>query len=329
MLLFVLVIVLLIFLFLLYELRIRKPDELVLTERNGKIILRKGRFYPRHFCLVLPKTIYSSQLTIDASAKGNLEVKIKLSIAVTLSLDNINSLIKAGGWNKNAVQKATKELEILLHSFVREFTEKHEIEELSSEKIYNYLMNKINISKDAFGIDVISIAVQSLDIVDAKIAEAIRQQESARIFEQTELLSQKARISAAKAKLEADEQIAIMENELELKKYDLKKVEVEKESELADKRVSEELKRKRMQLDYEKEELDILTRNPELLILTPQAARLAEASQSLKNARTVVTLSPNDLTQGTELVGLFQKFLQNYLNNYSNISDKKNKEDIK
>jgi len=310
----IIVIAIIILLLLLYELRIRKPDELVLTERNGKIILRKGRFYPRHFSLVLPKTIYSSQLGIDASARGSLDVKVKLSVAVALSLENINSLIKTGGWNKSAVQKATKELETVIHSLVREFTEKFEIEELSSEKIYNYLIDRINISKEKFGLEVISISIQSFEIMDSKIAEAIRQQESARIFEQTELLNQKVRISAAKARLEADEKIALMENELELKKYDLKKVELEKESELADKRVSEELKRKKMQLEYEKEELELLKNNPELLILTPQAARLAEASQSLKNARTVVTLSPNDLAQGTELIGMFQKFLQNYLN---------------
>lgn len=324
MLLTIIIIAIIILLLLLYELRIRKPDELVLTERSGKIILRKGRFYPRHFSLVLPKTIYSSQLSIDASAKGSLDVKVKLTIAVALSLSNIDSLIKTGGWNKSAVQKATKELETVIHSLVREFTEKYEIEELSSEKIYNFLMDKINISKEKFGLEVISISIQSFEILDAKIAEAIRQQESARIFEQTELLNQKARISAAKAKLQADEEIAHMENEVELKKYDLKKVELEKESELADKRVSEELKRKKMQLEYEKEELELLKKNPELLILTPQAARLAEASQSLKNARTVVTLSPNDLAQGTELIGMFQKFLQNYLNNYSTSQKDKN-----
>ncbi|MCX7797575.1 MAG: hypothetical protein N2249_03020, partial [Melioribacter sp.] len=65
----VLIIALLILIFLFYEIRIRKPDELVLMEKEGKIILRKGRFYPRHFSLVLPKTIHSTQLSIDASAK--------------------------------------------------------------------------------------------------------------------------------------------------------------------------------------------------------------------------------------------------------------------
>jgi hypothetical protein len=45
-------------------------------------------------------------------------------------------------------------------------------------------------------------------------------------------------------------------------------------------------------------------------MLTPQAARLAEASQSLKNARTVISLSPQDLDHGSELLGFFQNLLQ-------------------
>jgi len=48
-------------------------------------------------------------------------------------------------------------------------------------------------------------------------------------------------------------------------------------------------------------------------VLTPQAARLAEASQGLKNARTVISLSPNDLASGSELLNLFQSLLQKAL----------------
>jgi hypothetical protein len=53
----------------------------------------------------------------------------------------------------------------------------------------------------------------------------------------------------------------------------------------------------------------LLKNNPELLMLTPQAARLAEASQSLKNARTIVSLSSQDLPQGSELLGMFRGLL--------------------
>ena len=294
----------------LYEYRLRKPDQLVLTEAKGKIILRTSRVYPKDFSLVLPKTTQSMQLTVESSAKGNLDIKVKLSVAVSLAAGNINQLIKVGGWNSGAVAKAAKEFETVLQSFIKEFTEKYEIEELSSEKIYNHLIDKVGISKEQFGLETVSVSVQSFEVVDQKIAEAIRQQESARILEQTELLNQKARITAAKAKLKADEEIAFLENELELKKFDLKRTELDKESELADKRMKEELNRKKLNLEFEKEELELLKNNPELLILSPQAARLAEASQTLKNARTVVNLSPSEIAQGSDLLNVFQNFLQ-------------------
>lgn len=300
-------------LYLVYEYRLRKPDQIVLYESHGKIGLKKGRFYPRHFSLVLPRTVHSSEISVDATAKGNLDIKVRLALSVALSLENIETLIKVGGWNRSAVEKASTELETLVHSFVREFTDKFEIEELSSERLYNDLEGKLRISKEKFGLEIISIAVQSLDIVDTKIADAIRQQESARILEQTENLNQKGRIAAAKSRFHADEEIASLENQLELKKYELKKAEVEKEAEISEKRVEEELKRKNMQLDYERQELELLKNNPELLILTPQAARLAEASQALRNAKTVVSLSSKDMSLGSELASALQNFLQNSL----------------
>ena len=67
----------------------------------------------------------------------------------------------------------------------------------------------------------------------------------------------------------------------------------------------------------------MLKNSPELLMLTPQAARLAEASQSLKNAKTIVTLSPNDISKGSELINMFQQFLLTAVNN-SKRNDEKN-----
>ncbi len=305
----------------IYEYRLRKPDQLVLSESNGKIVERKGRFYPRHFSLALPNTTQSSQLNIESSAKGNLDIKIKLSVTVAASMHNISLLIKVGGWNTNAVTRAAKELETIIHSQIKEFTEKFEIEELSSEKIYNYLHEKINVSKEMFGLEIISLTVQSFEPLDSKISEALKQQESARILEQTEALNQKARIAASKAKLKADEEIILLENELELKKLQLKKSELEQESALAQKRIEDELSRKKMQLEFDKKELELLKNNPELLMLTPQAARLAEASQSLKNARTIVSLSPNDLQQGSDMVELFKNFLKNAVKGQSKKND--------
>jgi hypothetical protein len=307
---------------LVFEYRFRKPDELVLYEANNKIIQRKSRFYPRHFSLALQNTTHSFQLNVEAAAKGNLDIKIKLSVTVGAAIGNLPALIRVGGWKSNAVNGSAKELEIIIQSIVKEFAEKYEIEELSSEKIYNYLRPKIDVSKEKLGLEVISLTVQSFEALDPKISEAMRQQESARILEQTELLNQKARIAAFKTKLKADEEIAVMENELELKKYELKKTELEKEAALAQKRVEDEIKRKKIQLAFDKDELELLKNSPELLMLTPQAARLAEASQSLKNAKTVVSLSPNDVSQGLDLVGMFQKFLQNAMN----ASSKKSKD---
>ncbi len=310
---------------LVYEYRLRRPDQIVLYESSGEITKRTGRFYPRHFSLALPNTTQSVQLAVETSAKGNLDIKVKLSVTVAASTENVHALVKIGGWNKDAVSKAAKELETLIHSMVKEFTEKYEIEELSSEKIYNYLNEKIFVSRQMLGLDIISLTVQSFEAVDSKISDAMRMQESARILEQTEELNQKARIAASKAKLKADEQIALMENALELKKYELKKVELENESVLAEKRMQDELKRRKMQLELDKEDLALLKNNPELLMLTPQAARLAEASQSLKNAKTIVSLSPNEISQGSELLGMFQKFIQNAAGNSSKKDEAKNK----
>lgn len=299
-----------------FEYRFRQPDHVILYETKTGLAMRKGRLYPRHFSLPIRRTTHSFQLTVDATAKGNLDIKVKLGVTVAASLDNLAALVRAGGWNSDAVGKAAKDLEVLLQSYARAFTEQYGIEDLSSEKIHEYLNGKIPASKTSMGLEVISLTVLSFEPVNPQISEALKQQEHARILEQTELLSQKARITAAKAKLKADEEIAALENELELKKYDLKKSQLERESVLADIRVSEELTRNRKKLEFDKEELDVLRSSPELLMLTPQAARLAEASQGLKNARTIVSLSPQDVSQGSELLGTLQKILLSAIDSY-------------
>jgi hypothetical protein len=298
----------------LFEYRIKRPDQIILFESSGKILIRKSRFYPKHFSLALPYTSYSAQLVMESVAKGNLDIKIKISLTVVASLGNITALIRTGGWSSAAVSKSAKELEIIINSLVKEYTEKHEIEELSSEKISDYLNEKVKINREKLGLEIISLTIQSFEALDPNISNALKQQESARILEQTELLKQKARITAARAKLKADEEIAILENVLELKKYELKKTEMDKESEHAQKRMEDELTRKKMFLELDRSELELLKNSPELLLLTPQAARLAEASQSMKNARTVVSLSPNDMSIGSELIGLFQKFMEKAVN---------------
>jgi len=299
-----------------YEYRIRRPDDVVVFERKKGLAVRTGRFYPRHFSLPIRRTTHSLQMTVDATAKGNLEIRVKLAVTVAASTANLPALVRVGGWSTDAVGKAGKELDALAQGFVKEFTEQYGIEELTSEKIHTDLNQKVSANAAKFGLEIISLVILSFEPLNPQISEALRQQEHARILEQTETLSQKARIASAKAKLKADEEIAALENQLELKNYDLKKSQLERESVLANLRVDEELKRNRRKLEFDKEELDMLRSSPELLMLTPQAARLAEASQGLKNARTIVSLSPQDATQGTELLGLFQKMLAAALNGF-------------
>jgi hypothetical protein len=104
-----------------------------------------------------------------------------------------------------------------------------------------------------------------------------------------------------------------MEHTLDLKKAELKQLLLEKESALTQQSLSDELARNRMRLTFEIEELEVLKNSPELLMLTPQAARLAEASQNLKNARTVISLTPQEAMRGSELLNLFQDLLQKAL----------------
>jgi hypothetical protein len=297
----------------LFEYRIRQPDFLVLYESRGRIGLRKGLLYPRHFSLPLKRTTCPVQLTVEATAAGNLGVRVKLVGSVAPSLEHLPSLIRVGGWNRDAVVHATAEVQVLLQGLVKEYTERSGIHTLSSANILNYLNESAEVVKDKFGVELISLAIQSLDPTDPEIADALRQQEQARLLEQTEHLNQQARVAAARVKSRADKEIAEMEHNLELKKAGLKKLLLEKESALSQQSLTDELARSRMRLAFEMEELEALKNSPELLMLTPQAARLAEASQNLKNARTVISLNPQEPTHGSELLALFQEWLQKAL----------------
>jgi hypothetical protein len=302
----------------LYEYRIRQPDVLVLYEKKGQLSIRSGLLYPRHFSLPLKRTPHPIQLAIQTTAAGNLGVNVKLAGSVAPVSENLQALIRIGGWNSEVVARAADEACILLESLVKEYAERSEIHDLSSSGILAFVYERANLFKDKFGVELVSLVVQSLEATEAEIADALRQQEQARLLEQTERLNNQARLAAAKGKYQTDEEIAELENILELKKTELKKVLLEQEAALAQQRVEDELKRSRLRLAFEREELEILKNNPELLILTPQAARLAEASQSLKNARTIISLNPQDLAPGSELLTLFQSLLQKALETKKN-----------
>jgi len=298
---------------LLFEYRVRQPDTLVLYESGGRLGVRTGPIYPRHFSLPLKRTTCPIQLSTEASAAGNIGVRVKLIGSIAPALDHLQSLIRAGGWNNEAVARVADEAQVLLQGLVKEYTERSGINTLSSANILNYLNEHSAVTKERFGVELISLAIQSLDPTDPEIADALRQQEQARLLEQTEHLNQQARVAAAKAKTQADEEIAEMEHTLDLKKARLKKLLLEKESALSRQTLTDELERNRMRLAFEMEELQVLKSSPELLMLTPQAARLAEASQNLKNARTVISLSPQDPARGSDLLSLFQELLQKAL----------------
>ncbi len=307
------VLVLAIVLGILFEYRIRQPDVLVLYERKGQLFLRSGLIYPRHFSLPLKRTTCPIHLAVQATAVGNLGVNVKLVGSVAPAPEHLQALIRVGGWNSEVVSRANDEACILLEGLVKEYAEHSEIHQLSTTGIVEFINERADLFQEKFGVELVSLAVQSLEATEAEIADALRQQEQARLLEQTERLNNQARVAAAKAKYQADEEIAEMDHTLELKKNELKKALLEQEAALAQQRVEDELRRSRLRLAFEKEELEILQNNPELLVLTPQAARLAEASQSLKNARTVISLTPQELGPGTELLSLFQTLLQKAL----------------
>ena len=298
---------------ILFEYRVRNPDVLLLYETQGKINLRTGRFYARHFSLALSRATHPIQLTIETTAKGNLEVRVKLIGSIAPSLEHIQALVLTGGWNQDAVAHAAEDVQIMLQGLVKEYTEQCEIHALTTTGLSKYLSESSASIEEKFGVKLISLAVQNLEPVDPEIGEALRQQEQARLLEQTERLSHEARMAAAKAKILADEEISRMEHDLELKKAALKLTLLEREAALTHQSLDDELKRNRMRLAFEKEELEVLKNSPELLMLTPQAARLAEASQNLKNARTIVSFTPQELAQGSELMRFFQNLLQKTL----------------
>jgi hypothetical protein len=295
-----------------FEFRPRQPDMLILYEKNGQIALRGGAFYPRHFSLPIKRATHPIQLTVEAAATGNLGVNVKLIGSVAPALDHIERLVRVGGWSSDALVRAAEQASIRLEGLVKACVEKSEIRALSSTALLAFLNEHAARFKEDFGVELIALAVQSIEPTDTEIAEALRQQEQARLLEETERLNHQARVAAAKARYRADEEIAEMEHALALKKIALQQAMFEQENALAQKKLEEELARSRMRLALEKEELDLLKNSPELLLLTPQAARLAEASQSLKNARTVIMLSPQEWT-GSELFEWFQNLLQRAL----------------
>ena len=86
---------------------------------------------------------------MEATAAGNLGVRVKLVGSVAPALENIDSLIRVGGWNKDAVVRATDEVQVLLQGLVKEYTERSGINTLSSANILNYLNEHSAVSRES------------------------------------------------------------------------------------------------------------------------------------------------------------------------------------
>ena len=309
-------------LIVLFEYRIRRPDRFILYESKGKIKRRKGRIYPRHLSLSIPIVMKSTTIDTEVEAKGKLGLKIRLSLSVIPAIDHIEALIRVGGWSEDVVTKTIQELNILAESLLGEITEKFEIQDITAEKISEKLRAHSEHILHRLGLELISVTIHAIDPSDSAIAEAIKQQENARIQEETEKMKQKARVEAAKVKIKADRDIAQSENMLELEKITMNQKQDEQEALLAKQRVHNELERRKMRLSIDEREVQMLRNNPELLMLTPQITRLAEASQNLRNARTIVSVSGSDINESTPLQTLISVLINNLQKTLENSSNK-------
>ena len=286
----------------LLELRFRRPDHLVLYESGGAVRRRMARLFPRHLSLSLPATVQSVGVAAKIETRGHLGVDVRLSLTVAPHVEHLAALVRAGGWHADAVRRAAGELDGAAQALVGGFVEARELEELSREALASALHEPLVIAARALGLELVGLTVQSVAARDPQIALAFRQREQARVFEQSQAADQAARVAVAKARVEADERIAEAEHSLEMQRLELRQREEEREATLARRRVEEDNARRLLQLEVDRKEIELLRASPELLVLTPQVARLAEASQTLRNARTVVSLAGGEAGEGSPIL---------------------------
>jgi hypothetical protein len=187
--------------------------------------------------------------------------------------------------------------------------EQKDIDVLQPESLKKQLTKQVSEMALLLGLELDILHIQSIEPLDKRMTEAMQRREADRILEETEKASQQARVSAEKARIEADTEIADREHLLRLKKLELLGKEQAREAALAEARVREEQKRRRMQIETESREMELLKSHPEMILLSPQLAQLAESSQQLRNARTVVNLQGQD----GSAVGFIQELLQDVL----------------
>lgn len=297
---------------IIFEYRVKKPGQIVLFETGGVVKHRRGNIYARHFSVLMQNKTFTVVSTVEAETKRKISLNVKFSATLSPSLEHIDKLIRIAGWAGDAISDAGNEIDIMIQGYIKEYIDTLELEEVRSKSLSEYLSDKLKDVKIQFGVEIISLTIQSVEPTDKKISEAIRQKEVSRIMEETERMNQEVRISTAKMKISADEQILNTEHELSMKKLQMRGSLAAKEATLELIKIEEQKKRDKIRLEIEKEEIGLLKDNPEVLLLSPQIARLAEASQNMKNARTVVSLG--DIDGGSSVLDTLRGFISNVFN---------------
>ncbi|MDZ7260727.1 MAG: hypothetical protein ONB05_01215 [candidate division KSB1 bacterium] len=275
----------------------KHPDELILIERKGKVAIWKRAIYPKRLCLSLPNTIRSVTTEVKTQARGKMDAIVKLSVTFYADPEHVDNLIRIGGWSSEALVNAGKELAGTLQGIVGEIIEQIDITEMTREFIARNVKARLDDMAGNLGLQIPAVTVISAEAVDPRIAEAIKMREEARIQEDTEKAVQASRIAQAKMKAVADQKIAEAEHETLMKNFSLRKIQEAEAAALAKATVEQQAERRRVELEVEKAEIEMLAKNPSLLLLAPQLTRLAEASQQLKNAETVITISADLLNK--------------------------------
>lgn len=289
------VIIAIVLLYVLYERK--RPDQLILIEKNGKVTIWTRAFYPKYRCLSLPYTTRSLAAEVKTQARGKIDMIIKLNVTFYPDVEHIENLIHIGGWSTAALVRIEKELAGMIQGIVGEVIEPLDITEITREFIAKTIKTRLNSNAINIGVIITGVTVLSAEASDPEIAEAIKKTEVARIQEEAEKTVQASRITQAEMKARADQAILNAEHDTSMKKLALRKIEEAESAILAKAAMEQQVERRRIELKLEQAEVELLVKNPSLLLLSPQLTRLTEASQQLKNAETVVTLSNDFLNK--------------------------------
>jgi hypothetical protein len=275
---------------IIVQIKIREPHQIIVKEKNGKFEASLQKLYLK--CRSLPLSCEENffESEFKATSSGNIEIKIKLNGSASIDFEKLDNLIKKGGWNEKALQNATEKFMSMAIGYLKSRIEKLEIEEINLEKI-DYLIFNAKKESAEFGISIKNFSATNLEILDEKAKEAIRAKESARLNKKNEEYLQNLKYDIEKKKCELELKLLEEKKNLSSQKKVLNEIEAENENHIKKLQAEFEKEIQQIKLEVEKQELELLKKHPELLLFSPQAARLIEASQSLKNARTIVNLS--------------------------------------